>query len=176
MRRGIGVALVTTTIGAAAIAGCMIFTGSTDGYEPADSGLDAVATVDGACLVDEGGVCFVLNCRSTADCSSLNAGGDAGAPICCVGLLSVLSPPTIGSSCELACQVGTVQSCDTNADCSGGASCVSQSCSLGSDNAKFHACGLVPGCALVPSTATDAGATDAGATDTGASDAGEQGG
>lgn len=162
MRRGIGVALVTTTIGAAAIAGCMIFTGSTDGYEPADSGLDAVATVDGACVADEGGVCFVLNCKSTAECTSSSNGGDAGAQICCVGLLTAAIPPTIGSSCEISCQFGTVQSCNTNADCSGGTSCVSQSCSLGSDNAKFHACGLIPGCALVTSTATDAGASDAG--------------
>jgi hypothetical protein len=158
MRRGIGATLVTVAIGVTAIAGCMLFTGSTDGYEPADSGA-TVEPVDSACqVVDDSGICFVLGCASTAECMSSNGGGDAGVAICCVGLLSPLNPTAIGSSCAIdSCQVGTVQSCDTNTECSGGASCVYQSCSLPPNSVTFRACGLIPGCARITSSSTDAG-------------------
>ncbi len=141
---------------AGAGAGCVIFTGGTDGYVSADAGATTtVPAVDAGCtLVTEGGVCLVDQCTSAADC---RARDDASAAaVCCVGVVGV-SPVAIGTTCAVsACSIGTVVSCASSADCDGGA-CFAQSCPFAGSGASFSACTLFPGCSVVASSVHDAG-------------------
>jgi hypothetical protein len=82
------------------VAGCVLFTGSTNGYTQIDAGEDA------------GGAC-----ASSADCA------DPDASLCCFGLSSA----GFASVCQNSCQGELVQLCKANAEC-GGASCITQEC------------------------------------------------
>jgi len=106
---------------AAALPGCLLLTGSTDGYQLVDAG-------------SEGGAC-----SSAADCA-----GDAGAQVCCLVLTSTSSA---GSACapQSCTQAPAVQLCKSDAEC-GNASCVSQTCTYGGLMVPIHACGNVPLC------------------------------
>jgi hypothetical protein len=114
---------VPRTVVAAVVAslpGCVLLTGSTDGYELVDAGA-------------EGGVC-----RSAADCSSDAAGHQA----CCVSVSGVsIVGPTCGPS---PCASPGAQLCATDTECTG-TSCILQSCMF-SAAAPIQACGLVPTC------------------------------
>jgi hypothetical protein len=109
----------------ASLPGCVLLTGSTDGYELVDAG-------------PEGGVC-----RSAADCSS-----DAGGPQACCVVVSGLS--IVGPTCALSpCATPGAQLCATDTECTG-TSCILQSCMF-SGTAPIQACGLVPTCtAMAP--------------------------
>ncbi len=169
-RQGLVVLAVAATLAGGAIVGCEFFTGSTDGYEPSDAGAPA-QVVDGACLAD-GGFCLELECTSASDCARASDGGSAADQICCLGFLSTT---TIGTSCQVSsCSLGTIQSCSTITECTGGTSCVLQSCNPTSNSLTFQACGLVPGCALVTPASGDAGAQDSAAQDSAAQDSGGQ--
>lgn len=125
---GIGAALTVAagTVGA----GCVIITGSTDGYHSAPSASDG----------GEGGPGVSLACVSSADC-----GGDGG-QVCCVAVNSSLT------SANTACQAGPcsgilpAQLCKTSAECGKAGLCTTQSCPFGSASVIIAACGMVNGC------------------------------
>lgn len=151
-------------LGLGAVAGgCMIVTGSTDGYSLGDSGAPEASTVDGSCPAD-GGVCISLECASAAECTGST---EAAPQVCCLGFVNAT---TIGATCQAnGCQLG-VQACATNAECPG-SSCILQQCP-GFDPITFKACGLVPTCAAVGSRPADAGPSpDAAPSDANAPDA-----
>jgi hypothetical protein len=129
MRRWIVVSLVASAmVAGGAIAGCMLVTGSTDGYEESDAGADTGPSTT-----------VIPGCRSAASCES--AGGDAGPQVCCVSLTA------LSASCEPStCAVGDIQLCSTSAECGPAGACNMQSCSAGGVPLAFLACGTVMGC------------------------------
>lgn len=114
-----------------AVGGCVLVTGSTDGYEPLPTPPRAA---------DGGGGSLVLGCLSTSDCTD----ADAGARVCCV----VLASASAGAS---VCQPGPcggtvpVQLCRDDGECNG-AGCREQRCTLGGSAVTVRACGAVPSC------------------------------
>jgi hypothetical protein len=152
LARWLGLTVTATALAGGAIAGCMLFTGSGDGYSEADGGDSAAPVVDGACFADSG-LCIEVLCTSTPECQATSA-----AQVCCIGLQSAT---TIGTACQTgSCSLGTYQSCATSAECGEGLSCIEQDCNFQSNGLTFHACGVVPGCAIV-SGKLDSGITDA---------------
>jgi hypothetical protein len=139
-------AVAMFVLAGSSVGGCMLFTGSNDGYSPVDAGGSPPApTVDADCLPLDAGICVLNQCSSSADCVAST--GLAGS-VCCVGLPSI-SPPAIGFACEVeSCAAGAVPACETSADCEGGA-CIDQWCPTGSLGLSFKACSLFPGCAIV---------------------------
>jgi hypothetical protein len=123
-----GVLAAVTVAAGAAGAGCVIITGSTDGYQPADAGRDGG---DGAAVS--------LACVSSADC------GDGGNVCCVVVSSSLMSTNTV---CQAAPCTGIIpaQLCKTSAECGNAGLCTTQSCSLGSASVTIEACGTVNGC------------------------------
>jgi hypothetical protein len=120
----------------AAVASCVIFTGSTDGYQLANT-----AGEGGVC---EGGAACAspsLGCVSAADCTS-----DAGPQVCCFALTAMSSA---GSACGPAPCTGSpaVQLCKGDAEC-GSESCLLQSCAFGGAAVMIQACGNVIFCSL----------------------------
>jgi hypothetical protein len=172
MRRWIVVGLAAgAVVVGSAVAGCMLVTGSTDGYEEGDAGADT------------GQSTVIPGCSSAASCES--AGGGAGPQVCCVSLTA------LSASCEpSSCAVGDIQLCSTNSECGSAGVCNMQSCSAGGMPFSFRACGTVMGCLVAsgapgPDSGIDSGmgaavdggteaAADAG-TD-GAVDAADEGG
>jgi hypothetical protein len=151
-------------------AGCMIVTGSTDGYTEADGGDAAAPTVTSACPHDAA-TCVVDLCATAANCvASLGAGAS-----CCAGVAVSGASILVGAACQTGvCSAGTIASCAADSDCEGGA-CMDQACSLAGESVEFRGCGLYPGCALV--VPLDGGAGDGGgpadAGDASSSDAGD---
>jgi hypothetical protein len=136
----------TTSLGALAVAGCVLVTGSTDGYELADAG--GAAEVEAGVCIAESGVCFDTQCVSRADC-------DAG-QVCCLGLT--------GLTCQATCAFESVQLCTSDVECGDAGPCTSQQCETSAATYSGKICGLVPGCVEVAS-APDAGALDANRAD-----------
>jgi hypothetical protein len=144
MRRWIVVGLAAgAVVVGSAVAGCMLVTGSTDGYNEADAG-DSSTLIPG--------------CTSAASCEG---DGVTGPQVCCLSL-SAASASCASSSCVL----GDIQLCETAAECGASGPCNAQSCPFDGVTLTFNACGTIAGCV------TDGGATgvqgrDSG-TDTGA--------
>ena len=118
-----GGAIFACSIGA----GCVLVTGSTSGYQQADSG---TSSLDAACT-EEGG-CLELSCLGATEC------GDAG--VCCLAL----SGNTLASSCQAGpCQIA--QLCTTSSECSKG-TCAPTTCTSSGVGLQFQSCGAIPGC------------------------------
>jgi hypothetical protein len=141
MRRR-GLVSAALSLGALAAAGCVLVTGSTDGYELADGG--GAAEVEAGVCIAESGICFDTQCVSSADC-------DAG-QICCLGIS--------GLTCETTCAFESVQLCSSSAECGDAGPCIEQQCETSSATYSGKICGLVTGCVEV-APAPDAGASDA---------------
>jgi hypothetical protein len=123
------VAAVTVAAGAVGI-GCVIVTGSTEGYRAQGSG-GGEGGADGASVS--------LACVSSADC------GDGG-NVCCVVVSSSLT--STNTACQAAPCTGILpaQLCKTSAECGKTGLCTTQSCNFGSASVTIQACGNVSGC------------------------------
>lgn len=119
------VAAVTVAAGTAG-AGCVLVTGSTDGYHGPDAGGDGAG--DGPALS--------LACVSAADC------GDGG-NVCCVVVSSSLG--SANTACQAAPCTGILpaQLCKTSAECGKAGLCTTQVCNYGSASVTIQACGTV---------------------------------
>jgi hypothetical protein len=97
--------------------GCVLVTGSTDGYTAPDG---AAATA--------------LTCSSPSEC-------DGG--VCCFSLVG----QTPASQCQASCDRAFEQACTTAQDCGDGGSCFAQTCPLPSGpSIPVSTCGPVPIC------------------------------
>lgn len=138
--RRTGVAIVV-----AWLPGCILFTGSTSGYQLADAGVEASACEGAACLVSAG------QCTSTAECMG-EAGAEAGLTVCCVNV-DVTTMSVTGTSCVAQACPGPlkVQLCAVSAAMSnecGGGPCVQQSCTFGGTTQPIWACGTLSVCTV----------------------------
>lgn len=130
--RGVLAGIVATlTVAAGSVgAGCVIVTGSGDGYGGRDAGGEGGGS-------DGPGVS--LACVSSADC------GDGG-NVCCVVVNASLT------SANTACQAGPctgilpAQLCKTSSECGKAGLCTTQSCPFGAASVIIAACGTVNGC------------------------------
>jgi hypothetical protein len=132
MRSALAAVVAAATVAAAAVGvGCVIITGSTDGYRLQGSGGG-----DGGA---EGGAMASIQCVSSADC------GDGG-EVCCVVVNSSLT--LTGITCQAAPCTGALpaQLCKTSAECGKTGLCTLQSCSFGSTTVTIQACGTVETC------------------------------
>jgi hypothetical protein len=113
-----------TVAGGVAAGGCVIFTGSTDGYGPHDAGGDGGAAGDSA---------GSFACVSAADC------GDGGAVCCIVENSSFTSANFVcqAAPCSLA------QQCLTTAECGKAGPCTRQVCTFGAATVSIWACGVI---------------------------------
>jgi len=128
------VAAVTVAAGTVG-AGCVIVTGSTDGYRQYGSG-GGDGGGDGASVS--------LACVSSADC------GDGG-NVCCVVVSSSFT--SINTVCQAAPCTGIfpAQLCKTSAECDKTTGlCTTQSCTLSSSPVTIQACGIVSGGLCTP--------------------------
>jgi hypothetical protein len=121
------VAAVTVAAGTIG-AGCVLITGSTDGYQSAPTG-------DGG----GDGAPISLQCVSAVDC------GDGG-EVCCLVVNSSLSSAT--TACQAAPCSGAfpVQLCQSTPECDKTGFCTKQTCNLGSLTVTINACGTINGC------------------------------
>lgn len=125
--------LIPATAALAVVTGCVIVTGSTDGYDLADAGAAQTSADAAAGALD-------LQCLSTSSC----AGDGAVGALCCVTITGT-------SSARSACQPGPcggtlpVQLCASDAECTG-TTCVTQTCSLAGASVTVRACGALPTC------------------------------
>jgi len=132
MRSAFAALVAAVTIAAGTVgAGCVIITGSTDGYSVQGTGGDGGR--------DSGAVS--LECVSAADC------GDGG-NVCCLVINSALTQAT--TACQASCSGGTgtpaVQLCKSTSECGKTGICITQTCTLGSLTVTIPACGNIPGC------------------------------
>lgn len=114
------------------LSGCVLITGGTSGYVPADAGAaDAMACAgDATCLGD--------GCRSAANCT-----GEAGGPICC---LMPTSSGGVAATCTSEPCLG-IQLCQTSTECLSGTQCVPQICTFGAFTVSdIQACGTLASC------------------------------
>jgi hypothetical protein len=115
-----GVARVLASVAViVAVAGCVIFTGDTGGYEGPDAGCQGAQD----CAVDAGQVCCVSGLAAASNVVAVCTRGPCAGPI-------------------------PVQLCSTNGECAGGL-CLPQQCSLGDGSPviPIRACGGVSLCA-----------------------------
>jgi hypothetical protein len=160
-------------LGLGMAAGCMIVTGSTDGYAGADGGDAATPTVTSACAGDAA-ICLLNECTAASTCVARYGAGAS----CCAGVIGVSPAVAIGTACgEGACPLGTIPACEKDSDCEAG-TCTPQSCSIDGYPASFYGCGVFPGCSIIVSP--DAGVGDGGGqakpdggADAGSADAGD---
>jgi hypothetical protein len=101
---------------AGAVAGCVLFTGGTDGYTVAEGG----TTNPGACLSPK-------DCNGQPCCIAL---GDSGLPVL---------------SCQTTCPAWE-QSCAVASDCGDAGACLSQSCTVEGATVQVTTCGPIPIC------------------------------
>ena len=116
-------AAVGLALGAAVTGGCVLFTGSTDGYS----------------AIEAGG----SSCTSTASCE------DGG--LCC--LMATSSAKVPSGTCLASCSVTFPQLCTTNAECGDAGPCSMQTCTIdggGGLSFMLQACGQVPDCTASP--------------------------
>jgi hypothetical protein len=122
MRAAAVVLAATMAVGA----GCVLVTGSTDGYS----------------LVDSGGAAG-SSCTSAASCA------DAG--VCCLVLTAAST--SLGGTCVPSCSVALPQLCATDAECGEMGPCSTQTCTVdggGGIPFSLRVCGVVPGCMASP--------------------------
>jgi hypothetical protein len=129
--RAVLAAVIAAVMVAVAVvgAGCVIITGSTDGYHAPDAGGDGAGDGPGVSLA----------CVSAADC------GDGG-NVCCVVVNSSLT--SANTACQAAPCTGILpaQLCKTSAECGKTGLCTTQSCNLRSASVTIQACGTVALC------------------------------
>jgi hypothetical protein len=125
---------VTLTMLAAGPSGCVLVTGSTDGYVLADTGT-AAATCGG----DATCPALSLGCSSTADCLA-----DGGVEACC--LVPTSASGVIAACSAQPCPPLGAQLCATTAECAGSLECVPQQCMFGAAAIAIRACGNVLTC------------------------------
>jgi hypothetical protein len=131
MRSALAAVIAAVTVAAGTVgAGCVLITGSTDGYQGKPSG-GGDGGGDGPTLS--------LACVSSADC------GDGG-NVCCVVVSSSLT--SVNTACQAAPCSGILpaQLCKTSAECGKTGLCTTQSCNFGSASVTIQACGTVSGC------------------------------
>jgi hypothetical protein len=122
-------------LASSAAAGCILVTGSTDGYR----GVDAAASP-----VCPDGSCPSTQCASAAQC------GDSGAFVCCLSVNLAMATTT--TSCERApcgamAPLHPIQLCAGNAECGDAGACTPQTCTAGATPfPPINACGVVAGC------------------------------
>jgi hypothetical protein len=116
--RGRYLALALTLVAVAA-AGCMLITGSTDGYSAPKASAGT--------------------CASAADC------GDGG-NVCCLSVSN--STTSVVGACQSACTVALPQLCKANAECGDAGPCSMLSCTVDGSplTIPLQACGTVQGC------------------------------
>jgi hypothetical protein len=128
MRAGLAALVAAVAVAAGTVgAGCVIITGSTDGYRAPDAGGDGAA---------DGGPAVSFECVYAADC------GDGG-KVCCMVVNSSLT--TVNTTCQAApCSAGSLpaQWCSTSSECEA-SPCTCQECPLGSASVIIQACGTV---------------------------------
>ena len=126
-------ALAATAVGTA-LAGCLLITGGTSGYQlaPPEAG---VCSFDAASL----GVTVSCTCSSSTDCD-----GNGGAQFCCFGQTGATSA---GSSCQAKpCDAAVgIQLCKTTAECVH-STCTPQTCTYSVVSIPVRACGSLDGC------------------------------
>ncbi len=107
-----------------AAAGCVLVTGSTDGYALVDSGS--------------------ASCQSAHDCSAGN--------VCCLSTASSSAVAAITGACAASCSVSLPQLCAASSECGDAGACALQTCMPDGSplSVTFHACGKVPGCTASP--------------------------
>jgi len=130
MRSAFAALVAAVTVAAGVVgAGCVIVTGSTDGYRAQGSG-GGDGGGDGAAVS--------LACVSAADCGD---GGD----VCCLVINSTFTLAT--TACQASCS-GTypVQLCKSTQECGKSGICTTQTCNFGSLTVTIPACGSVMGC------------------------------
>jgi hypothetical protein len=115
--RAIGVALAVLV---ALAGGCVIFTGSSDGYSVNEAGTPT--------------------CASAADCR--------GGAVCCLVVTS--STTSTAGTCMSSCSTSYPQLCAKSSECGDAGSCSMLSCSVDAGgvgvSVSIQACGTVPGC------------------------------
>ncbi len=129
MRSALAAVVAAVTVVAGTVgAGCVIVTGSTDGYRLQGTG-------DGG--GDSGAVS--LECVSAADCGD---GGD----VCCLVINSSFTLAT--TACQASCSGDTypVQMCKSTPECGKTGICITQTCNFGSLTVTLPACGMIKGC------------------------------
>lgn len=105
-------------------AGCVLFTGSTEGYSLIDAGASS--------------------CTAAAQC-------DAGS-VCCL-VISASTTTSTSGTCQASCRLTYPQLCTTNAECGDAGPCSRQSCSVeagGGLSVPLQACGVFPECTATP--------------------------
>jgi hypothetical protein len=119
-------AVVSLCVTGLVVPGCVLFTGSTDGYSLLDSGSSASAS-----------------CSSVASCGAVG--------ICC--LASNPSGPSVSGVCLPSCSIALPQLCTTSAECGDAVPCLLQRCTFdgGTDiGVSVHLCGTSTGCVAIP--------------------------
>jgi hypothetical protein len=117
----IGVLLAAVVVGVGA--GCILFTGGTEGYALMDSGASS--------------------CSSAAEC-------EAGS-VCCL-IVSAATTSTAGT-CAASCAQSYPQLCTTTPECGDAGACTKQSCTIDGGegiSVPLQACGLLPLCKATP--------------------------
>ncbi len=141
MRAGkfVGAAVAVGLLGGALANGCMVVTGSTDGYVAAEAG-------------DAGSFCV--------SAESCTAHGTPGA--CCLGASGISCEAT-------GCGAANIQLCASNAECGDAGACALQLCALSAGEITLLACGTLPNCGVIASfpSGGSTGGTDAGEPETG---------
>jgi hypothetical protein len=102
--------------------GCVLFTGSTDGYSLVEGGAGS------------------QKCSSAADCR--------GGGVCCVSA-SQSSVTSVAGVCQPSCTISVPQLCKTNAECGDAGACTSQTCNDAGGvgiPVTLQACGVIIGC------------------------------
>ncbi len=100
--------------------GCMLITGSTDGYSEPDAAIPGFA------------------CALPGDCAG---------KLCCLQLTDGGVPT--GSSCETSCADPRGQVCGVTADCADAGSCWTQTCAFdGGFSVQVKTCGALPVCSI----------------------------
>jgi hypothetical protein len=120
--RLLSIALALAALAALLGAGCMLVTGSTDGY------------VERTCGCQSGQVC----------CLTLPL-GDAGVG---EGGLGDGAVSSFTSCQDQACSKSDFQMCSSSAECGNGGTCFTENCSYHGADITLQACSLVPTCTL----------------------------
>ena len=101
-----------------ALAGCILFTGGTNGYTATEAGAPSGAT-----------------CESPSDCS--------GGQFCCAVLADGGLP---GSACLSSCPRPYEQVCAHASDCGEAGACLTQMCTFEGTSYQVNTCGAIPMC------------------------------
>ena len=146
--RGVRVGRLAVIGWAGALAGCVLVTGGTDGYQYSPPVFDA----GGDAFDGDAPSGLTLGCLSALDCA-----GDAAGQLCCLDVTSATSAATV---CQAPPCGGTfsIQLCKSSTECppvapdasATGATCIPQSCGFSGATVTLQACGNVLTCTPLP--------------------------